>query len=270
MATEEATGTRPEAIHFGRLCVDSSQVLLWSPTTSSIAVTGIRPILPGHAIIFPNAEKSAPVGQLSDLPESRLLDLWRTARHSQAILEAKHGATASNWSVFDGKDAGQPIPHTHVHVVARVKGDFEENDQVHEALEHWTPAVSGDGEVPRNLAPVDFPTDEDRNPRTLETMAAEASGYRAALAARGLGSNSFPKEQAFAKIKIPGETVFFVSQTGLSVAFVNLKPLVPGHVLVVPRRVVPRISELTDEEFYDLFRSVRLLQAMIHGHIFLS
>ena len=32
------------------------------------------------------------------------------------------------------------------------------------------------------------------------------------------------------------------SAAGLSLAIVNLKPLVPGHVLVIPRRVVARLS----------------------------
>ena len=63
--------------------------------------------------------------------------------------------------------------------------------------------------------------------------------------------------------------IFFASPSGLSLAFVNLKPLVPGHVLVrprvasalsvqscrdgslvqvTPRRVAPRLADLSEEE----------------------
>ena len=42
--------------------------------------------------------------------------------------------------------------------------------------------------------------------------------------------------------------------SALSVAFVNLKPLVPGHVLVTPRRIVPRYDGLTREEALDLWQ----------------
>jgi bis(5'-adenosyl)-triphosphatase len=63
------------------------------------------------------------------------------------------------------------------------------------------------------------------------------------------------------KITIPGEHIFF--QSALSAAFVNLKPIVPGHVLVVPKRSVPRENQLSDEESVDLWRSVRRVSAVI-------
>lgn len=51
--------------------------------------------------------------------------------------------------------------------------------------------------------------------------------------------------------------------TPLSIAFVNLKPLLPGHVLVSPRRVVPRLSDLSSEEVSDLFLTVQRVARMI-------
>lgn len=39
-------------------------------------------------------------------------------------------------------------------------------------------------------------------------------------------------------------------------AFVNLKPILPGHVLISPLRVVPRFADMTVEEVSDLFRTV--------------
>ncbi|KAG8726082.1 hypothetical protein FRC12_023724 [Ceratobasidium sp. 428] len=43
----------------------------------------------------------------------------------------------------------------------------------------------------------------------------------------------------------------------LSFGIVNLKPIVPGHVLVVPNRVVPRLSDLSPEEVADVFCTVQ-------------
>ena len=37
-------------------------------------------------------------------------------------------------------------------------------------------------------------------------------------------------------------------ETPLSFAFVNLKPVVPGHVLVCPKRIVEKYEEMTTEE----------------------
>ncbi|CAN8072012.1 unnamed protein product [Agarophyton chilense] len=40
----------------------------------------------------------------------------------------------------------------------------------------------------------------------------------------------------------------------LSLAMVNTKPVVPGHCLIVTRRVVPRVADLTSEELADLWK----------------
>ncbi|KAJ6135558.1 hypothetical protein N7512_000718 [Penicillium capsulatum] len=52
-------------------------------------------------------------------------------------------------------------------------------------------------------------------------------------------------------------------QTPLSFALVNLKPILPGHVLVSPRRVVPRVADLTVAETSDLFLTVRRVGRMV-------
>ncbi|PKY01421.1 Bis-tetraphosphatase, partial [Aspergillus campestris IBT 28561] len=52
-------------------------------------------------------------------------------------------------------------------------------------------------------------------------------------------------------------------QTALTIALVNLKPILPGHVLISPRRVVPRIHDLTPAETSDLFQTVRRVGRMI-------
>jgi len=48
-------------------------------------------------------------------------------------------------------------------------------------------------------------------------------------------------------------------RTALAAAIVNLKPIVPGHVLVIPSRVVPRLSDLSPHEISALFHSVQLV-----------
>ncbi|KAF2443090.1 HIT domain protein [Karstenula rhodostoma CBS 690.94] len=51
--------------------------------------------------------------------------------------------------------------------------------------------------------------------------------------------------------------------TPLSYALVNLKPLLPGHVLVSPRRPVPRIHDLSAAEVQDLFLTVQRVSRTI-------
>ncbi|KAF2180604.1 HIT-like protein [Zopfia rhizophila CBS 207.26] len=51
--------------------------------------------------------------------------------------------------------------------------------------------------------------------------------------------------------------------TPLSYALVNIKPLLPGHVLVSPKRVVPRFNDLSSAEVTDLFLTVQRVSRMV-------
>lgn len=52
-------------------------------------------------------------------------------------------------------------------------------------------------------------------------------------------------------------------RTSLSFAIVNLKPIVPGHVLVCPMRVVKRFADLTVDEVSSLFLSAQRIGKVV-------
>ncbi|XP_076351475.1 ntrilase and fragile histidine triad fusion protein NitFhit isoform X2 [Tachypleus tridentatus] len=57
-------------------------------------------------------------------------------------------------------------------------------------------------------------------------------------------------------------------RTQLSMAFVNKKPVLPGHVLIAPLRPAERLKDLTGPEISDLFTCVQKVQGVIeevHG-----
>ncbi|KAJ1651611.1 Dinucleoside triphosphate hydrolase [Dispira simplex] len=58
--------------------------------------------------------------------------------------------------------------------------------------------------------------------------------------------------------------VFYTSK--LSYGLVNLKPIAPGHVLIVPKRLVPRFADLTPDEVSDLFLSTQTIGRVIEKH----
>lgn len=49
-------------------------------------------------------------------------------------------------------------------------------------------------------------------------------------------------------------------------ALVNLKPIVPGHILVVSNRVVPRFNDLTTEESEDYMATLRKVSRFIEKY----
>ena len=65
----------------------------------------------------------------------------------------------------------------------------------------------------------------------------------------------------FGKFVIPSASVFYRSES--SYAFVNLRPLVPGHVLVIPHQCQPHLADLTDQAYTDLWMTVRLVQKVL-------
>ena len=60
--------------------------------------------------------------------------------------------------------------------------------------------------------------------------------------------------------------VFYKSTT--CYCLVNIKPILPGHVLVIPYRMVPRMTDLSSEEVTDLFTTVQKVQRMMAGVYF--
>ncbi|QIX00962.1 hypothetical protein AMS68_006479 [Peltaster fructicola] len=61
----------------------------------------------------------------------------------------------------------------------------------------------------------------------------------------------------FAKFDV---TTQVFHKTAHSFAVVNLKPLLPGHILVCPLQVKPRLSDLSSDELSDLFATVNRIQ----------
>jgi len=254
---QSATLVVGEHLSFGHLQVGATKVFSQSVSGSSVAYTGLKPILPGHLLIAP----TRPVARLSDLTNEELLDLFGLARSAQALVKGRNGVTAFNLAVKDGAAAGQPIPHVHVHLVPRQANDLPQNDMVYDMIDRWSP-VEGEDNTPPAL---EIPDDEQRKPRTEDVMAGEASMYATAA---GDAAGQLPEETEtvqFGKFSLKASQVFFTSKTGLSFATVNLKPLCPGHVLVIPRRVVQYINDLTTEELDDLWLTVRQVQAVVQG-----
>jgi bis(5'-adenosyl)-triphosphatase len=145
-----------------------------------------------------------PVPYLEDLTLEEYDDLWRAVRESQWILRLhyspppppsgddghderletapRHRPLGFNVAVQDGPQAGQSVPHVHVHVLPRVSGDLARNDDVYEALELWSPRPQGaTGESSASRTRLEVADDDQRRDRTLDEMAQEAALYRSYL-----------------------------------------------------------------------------------------
>jgi histidine triad (HIT) family protein len=84
------------------------------------AFLDIQPLTPGHTLVVPVME----VAGLSDLPPEILTRITALGQEiGKAIRTADPSVTGINWLLCDGPDAGQEVPHVHLHVIPRRKGD---------------------------------------------------------------------------------------------------------------------------------------------------
>ena len=65
----------------------------------------------------------------------------------------------------------------------------------------------------------------------------------------------------FGKFVIPNASIFYRSSK--SFAFVNLRPIVRGHVLVVPDAVIQHLDDMSEEQYIDLWKTVRIVQRIL-------
>ena len=110
-ATEAGSLALPSApFQFGAFELDASQ--LFFASENCVAIVNLKPLCPGHVLVVP--KRCVPT--LNELPDAERHELWRTVRAVQALIVGVHGASASKLAVQDGRDAGQSVPHAHVHL----------------------------------------------------------------------------------------------------------------------------------------------------------
>ena len=69
----------------------------------------------------------------------------------------------------------------------------------------------------------------------------------------------------FAHVQVPASAVFYESK--LSFAFVNRKPVLPGHVLICPLRKAARFADLNAQEVADLWQTAQLVSHVIQKQL---
>mmetsp|Transcript_15498 Transcript_15498/g.39045 ORF Transcript_15498/g.39045 Transcript_15498/m.39045 type:complete len:240 (-) Transcript_15498:289-1008(-) len=65
-------------------------------------------------------------------------------------------------------------------------------------------------------------------------------------------------DMLFGRFVIPKASIFCRSKK--AAAFVNLRPIVPGHVLIIPNKIVPHMADLEEDEYQAVWGMVRTVQ----------
>ena len=80
------------------------------------------PVSPGHTLVIPKRHIGSWF-EITQAEQQALLDLLTKAK---AILETEFKPDGYNIGINDGPSAGQTVPHLHMHLIPRYKGDQED------------------------------------------------------------------------------------------------------------------------------------------------
>ena len=85
----------------------------------TIAFLDIHPSAPGHTLVIPKAH----IARVEDLPEEDARYLFAALRKIVGRIQEAMGAPASTIGINNGRESGQEVPHVHIHVIPRTRGD---------------------------------------------------------------------------------------------------------------------------------------------------
>ncbi|KAJ0985350.1 hypothetical protein J5N97_003706 [Dioscorea zingiberensis] len=157
----------PDTFTFGPYKISPSEVFF--RTELSYAFVNLRPVVPGHILFWRNIFIIVwrEVKRFLDLTVDETTDLWLTAKKIGGQLENYHKASSLTFTIQDGPQAGQTVPHVHIHILPRKTGDFENNDEIYDAID------TQEKELKKKLD-----LDKERKDRSADEMAREADNYR--------------------------------------------------------------------------------------------
>ena len=88
----------------------------------AMAVRDIAPVNPGHMLIMPKRH----VSSYFELTDEEVLALMDLMRRTKKTLDTEFKPDDYNIGVNDGPLGGQTVPHVHIHVMPRYRGDVDD------------------------------------------------------------------------------------------------------------------------------------------------
>lgn len=158
---------------FGPWPIKSSEIFAVSPL--SFAFVNLKPVVPGHVLISPKRI----VHRFAELSIEEISDLWTLSQRVGIAIEKHYTASSLTLTIQDGPEAGQTVPHVHVHVLPRKRGDFEKNDEIYDVIDTSEKELASKLDLLSKSEAENLDLDKERIPRTPEEMAEEATTLRA-------------------------------------------------------------------------------------------
>lgn len=86
---------------------------------STMALLDAFPLAAGHTLVIPRSHYA----KLQDMKQPDVAALFEMTWQVVSAVEAGSKTSATTIAVHNGREAGQEIPHVHVHIIPRRPGD---------------------------------------------------------------------------------------------------------------------------------------------------
>ncbi|KAI8079976.1 HIT-like domain-containing protein [Halteromyces radiatus] len=144
---------------FGPNLIPETQIFYKS--TYCFGLVNLKPIVAGHVLVV----SKRLVTRFNDLTAEEAVDMMLSTKKISAIIEKQYQGSSLTFAMQDGPEAGQTVPHVHMHIIPRRKGDYANNDDIYEDLDQRNKHKKG-------------PDNEERTPRSAAEMKEEADFLR--------------------------------------------------------------------------------------------
>lgn len=85
----------------------------------AIALLDAFPLAAGHTLVIPKSHYA----KVQDMSQEDAMGVFEVVWKIVGSVETGSQVSASTIAIHNGKEAGQEIPHVHVHIVPRSRGD---------------------------------------------------------------------------------------------------------------------------------------------------
>ncbi|RCK77078.1 MAG: HIT family hydrolase [Anaerolineae bacterium] len=102
-------------------CSPDAERELLTESASAYAILDKYPVSLGHALVIPKKH----ISNYFDLSSHSRTALWIMVERVKWLLEERYAPDGFNVGFNVGEAAGQSIPHVHIHIIPRYKGDVE-------------------------------------------------------------------------------------------------------------------------------------------------
>ena len=104
---------------FCRIVSGKTKARIISENDHALAFLDAFPLSAGHTLVVPKVHYS----KIQDMDKKYCSAVFSLTCELAAILETTIEVSASTIAIHNGKDAGQEVPHVHIHIVPRSIND---------------------------------------------------------------------------------------------------------------------------------------------------